>query len=68
MMSQHVRVKTSTRTCRGLNTNVLRHHRKDISCTTSIASGNNIEQLYPNRASDFYIAFLMELTDKTGKI
>ncbi|EDY95017.1 hypothetical protein BACPLE_02499 [Phocaeicola plebeius DSM 17135] len=47
---------------------MLRHHRKDISCTISIASGNNIEQLYPNRASDFYIAFLMELTDKTGKV
>lgn len=41
---------------------------KDISYTTSIASDNNIEQLYPNRTSDFYIAFLMELTDKMGKV
>lgn len=41
---------------------------KDISYTTSIASDNNIEQLYPNRAADFYIAFLMELTDKMGKV
>ena len=41
---------------------------KDISCTTSIASDNNIEQLYPNRTSDFYIAFLMEQTDKMGKV
>ena len=41
---------------------------KDISYITSIASDNNIEQLYPNRAADFYIAFLMKLTNKTGKV
>ena len=65
--SWHVRAERSTRTCRGLNTNVLWYHRKDISYTTSIASDNNIEQLYPNSAADFYIALLMELTDKMGK-
>ena len=51
-----------------LDTNVLWYHRKDISCTTTIASDNNIEQLYPNRTSDSYIAFLMELTDEMGKV
>lgn len=66
--SWHVRAERSTRTYQGLDTYVLWYHRKDISCTTSIASDNNIEQLYPNRASDFYIAFLMELTDKMGKV
>ena len=35
---------------------------------TECLPDNNIEQLYPNRAADFYIAFLMELTDKMGKV
>ena len=59
MISQHVRVKTSTRTCRPLRTNVSwpRHVRVEVNLVLS--SGNN-GRIFHEKVQDFF-------TNKRGR-